>query len=202
MINNTPYNKLNLIDVASNVRKLKTLFAADENEKLVPSLRKNKIQRDIATDFYKKRRTAYVTAAVYIQKKYALNNPHPKFFFALDPRLRQSSLTHKNLLNLKPYFETFLSSGSGEYSSEIQKYVTDSELPSPTEKERLHVWWNKAFKTNRYPVLSSLVRLCLSIFMGPMVECSFSMMNDIIDSWSGCMEIEAYSAIMATSQQH
>ena len=98
------------------------------------SLRKNKIQRDIATDFYRKLRTAYVTAALYIQKKYVLSNLHLKFFRALDPRLRQSSLTHENLLNLKPYFETFLSSDRGEYSSEIQKYVTDSELPLPKEK--------------------------------------------------------------------
>ena len=112
---------MNLIDVASNVWKLKTLYAGDENEKLVSSLRKSKIQRYIATNFYRKLRTAYVTAAVYIQKKYALNNPLLKFFFALDPRLRQSSLTHEKLLNLKPYFETFLSSGLGEYSSEIQK---------------------------------------------------------------------------------
>ena len=114
-------NKLNLIGVASNVRKLKTFYAGDENEKLVSSLRKSKIQRYIATNFYRKLRTAYVTAAVYIQKKYALNNPLLKFFFALDPRLRQSSLTHEKLLNLTPYFETFLSSGLGEYSSEIQK---------------------------------------------------------------------------------
>ena len=48
VINNTPYNKLNLIDIASNVRKLKTLYVGDENEKFVSSLRKNKIQREIA----------------------------------------------------------------------------------------------------------------------------------------------------------
>ena len=160
------------------------------------SLRKSKIQGYIATNFYRKLRTAYVTAAVYIQKKYALNNPLLKFFFALDPpRLHQSSLTHENLLNLKSYFESFLSSGPGECSSEIQKYVTDSELPLPEEKERLDVWWNKVFKTNRYPVLSTLVRLCVSIFTGPMVEYSFSMMNNI-DSRSGRMEIETYSTIM------
>ena len=91
VINNTLYNKLNLIDVASNVRKLKTLYVGDENEKLALSLRKNKIQREIATDFYRKLYTAYVTAAVYIQKKYALNNPLLKSFCALDPQLRKSS---------------------------------------------------------------------------------------------------------------
>ena len=86
---------------------------------------------------------------------------------------------HENLLNLKPYFETFLSSGCGENSSEIKKYDTDSELLLPEEK--IDVWLNKVFKTNRYPVLSSLVCHCLSIFMGRMVKCSLSMIN-IIDS--------------------
>ena len=68
VIKNTPYNKLNLIDVASNLWKLKT-YVWDEIEKLVLLLRKIKIQRDVATDFYRKLRTAHVTAAVYIKKK-------------------------------------------------------------------------------------------------------------------------------------
>ena len=68
-------------------------------------LQKNKIRRDIATDFYTKLRTAYVTAAVYIQSKCALNNPLLKFFCALDPQLCQSTLMHETLSNLKPYFE-------------------------------------------------------------------------------------------------
>ena len=97
---------------------------------------------------------------------------------------------HKNLLNLKPYSETFLSSGCGEYLSKIQKYVTDSELLFPEEKERLDIWWNKVFKKNSCPVLSSLICLYLSIFTGPMVECSVSVMNDIIDSRSGPMELK------------
>ena len=96
---------------------------------------------------------------------------------------------HENLLDLKPYFETFLPGGCGEYSSKIQKYFTDLELPLPKEKERLDAWWNKVFKTNRYIVMSSLVCPCLSIFMEVMVEWSFSMMNDIIGSSSGSMEI-------------
>ena len=125
--------------------------------------KKIKFKETIATQFYSKLRTAYVTAAVYTQKKCGLNNPLLKFFCDLDPQLRKSSLKHKNLLNLKPYFETFLSSGCGEYSCEIQRYVTDSELPLPKGKERLDVWWNKVFKRNRYPVLTCLGP-CLSIF--------------------------------------
>ena len=79
---------------------------------------------------------------------------------------------HENLLNLKPHFEAFLLSGCGEYLSEIQKYVFDSELQLPEEKERLYVWWNKVLKTNKYPLLISLFCPCLIILTGPM-------MNDI-----------------------
>ena len=35
---------------------------------------------EMATDFYTKLHTAYVTAAVFIQKKCALNNPLLNFF--------------------------------------------------------------------------------------------------------------------------
>ena len=71
-------------------------------------------------------------------------------------------------------------------------------MPLPEETERLDIWWDKVFKTKRYPVLSSLVRPCLRIFTGLMVEYSFSVMNDINDSRSGRMEIDTYIAIVAT----
>ena len=137
VINNTSYNKLNLIDVASNVRKWGT-YVGDENEKLVSSLRKNEIQKD-SNWFLQKASLCICYCCSLYSKKYELNNPLLKSFCALNPRLRQSSLTHENLLNLKPYFETFLSSGCGEYSCKIQRYVTDSELPLPKGKERLDV---------------------------------------------------------------
>ena len=54
VFNDMPYNKLNLIDAASNVQRLKTLYVRDENEKLVLLLRKNKIQRDISNRFLQK----------------------------------------------------------------------------------------------------------------------------------------------------
>ena len=79
---------------------------------------------------------------------------------------------------------------------EIPKYVTDSDLLMSGEGEQLDIWWIKVFKTCRCPVLSSLVRPCPSIFTGSMIECSFSMTNDIIDSRSRRMEIDTYSAIV------
>lgn len=76
---------------------------------------------------------------------------------------------------------------------ETRKYVTNSDLPMFWEDERLDVWWNKVFKSSRLPVLSSLVHP-LSILTRPTAECSFNIMNDIIDR----MEINTCSAIMTT----
>ena len=57
------------------------------------------------------------------------------------------------------------------------------------------------FETKRCPILSSVVKVSLSIITGPMVENSFSMMNDIIDSQSGRTEIDTYSVIMTVKYQ-
>ena len=64
-VNNMWYNKLNLINFASDVRRLKTLYVGDKNEKLVSLLRKNKIQREIATDFYRELHTVCYCCSLY-----------------------------------------------------------------------------------------------------------------------------------------
>lgn len=185
------------IKIDSNLRKRKTFYVGDENLKLLSSLKKKKALHDIVTDFYLTVKFAYVNAGTYLQKKYAIDNPLLKYLSALNPCERTSSETHSNLLSLKPFFDTFIHQSKSDYSSEVQKYVLDTMLPAPEENERLDIWWNKVFHTKRYPALSDLVRASLSIFTGPMVECSFSMMNDIIDARSGRMEIDTYNAIMA-----
>ena len=87
---------------------MKAFCVGDKNEKLVKLLRKSKIQREIVIDFYRKLCTAHIAAAVYIQKKYALNIPLLSAISAIDSQLRQKFSSHEQLLNLKPYFESFL----------------------------------------------------------------------------------------------
>ena len=52
-----------------------------------------------------------------------------------------------------------------------------------------------------YPMLSSIGRASLIIFIGLMVEISFSMMNNIIGLRSGRTEIDTYSAIINIKYQ-
>ena len=59
-------NGLKHVDIASNVRKLKSIFVGDENDRLVSVMRKNRSQQEIVVDFYKKVCTAYVDSASYL----------------------------------------------------------------------------------------------------------------------------------------
>ena len=88
-----------------------------------------------------------------------------------------------------------------DFTAELKNYVIEPDLPQPQEREHLYEWWNKIFETKGYPILSSVVKASLSIFTGPMVEISFSMMNVIIDSQSGKTKIDTYSAIMTGKYQ-
>ena len=95
---------------------MKTFYVGDENEKLTKSLRKNKISVRGSDRFYQKFWTADKNfAAVYIQKKHALNNPLLSSLSAIDSHLCQKSSTHKQLFNLKPYFESFLKDSLSKY---------------------------------------------------------------------------------------
>ena len=120
----------------------------------------------------------------------------------LNPNSHQMSQTQEKLISLESFFEPFISiDDSLDFTAELRNYVIDSDLPQPQETERLDVWWNKIFETKHHPILSSVVKASLTIFTGPMVEISFSMMNDIIDSQSGRTEIDTYSTIMTVKYQ-
>ena len=99
----------------------------------------------------------------------------------------------KDYYHLNNCFEHFIGKGSpSDFTAELRNYVVDSDLAQLQNSERL----DKVFETKRYPMLSSIVRASLSIFIGPIVESSFSMMNDIIDLRSGSTEINTYITII------
>ena len=115
---------------------------------------------------------------------------------ALDPTVRGHTKTHSCLLKLLPYFNFSLSSDDNQFTAEISAFQLDNELPIFASGCRLDSWWNNVFKSGKYPNLSKIVKAALSIFTGPQIEASFSMMNDIIDKRSSRMDIATYGAIM------
>lgn len=79
---------------------------------------------------------------------------------------------------------------------EILRYNVDLSLPSFKNGDCLVEWWGHVFeKREKYPALTALVKCGLSIFHGPRVESSFSLMNDIIDHRSGNMNVSTFNAI-------
>lgn len=141
-------------------------------------------------------RKAYTETAKYIQKKFPLNNKVLRYFSAIDPKAQGHSLTYSALKKLIPYFPTVIRPlDEEEYLREISNLQIDRELPSVEEFPRLDHWWAQIFKSGKYPTLSKLIKASLSIFTGPHIEQSFSIMNDIINPKTNRMNVSTYAAI-------
>lgn len=79
---------------------------------------------------------------------------------------------------------------------ELVQFTVDRTLPRYKEGDGMVDWWGHVFdQAGKYPALGALAKCCLSIFHGPRVESSFSLMNEIIDERSGNMNIETLDAI-------
>ncbi|KAI4821041.1 hypothetical protein KUCAC02_028993 [Chaenocephalus aceratus] len=79
---------------------------------------------------------------------------------------------------------------------ELVRFNVDLTIPSFKEGESIVEWWGHVFdKPDKYPSLSAMVKCCLSIFHGPRVESSFSLMNEVIDQRSGNMNVPTFNAI-------
>ena len=59
--------------------------------------------------------------------------------------------------------------------------------------ERLDHWWAEVMPS--YPALGKVWKACLSIFTGPRIEQSFSVMKDFMDRKSNHLAVRSYSAI-------
>ncbi|KAF3858932.1 hypothetical protein F7725_012133 [Dissostichus mawsoni] len=145
-------------------------------------------------------RKAYITTAVYLQKKLPLASPTLTALSALDPLLRGHS---QATIQLKRYFGIFaewyaaapLASRPG-HPGELVRFNVDLTIPSFKEGESIVEWWGHVFdKPDKCPSLSAMVKCCLSIFHGPRVESSFSLMNEVIDQRSGNMNVPTFNAI-------
>ena len=75
--------------------------------------------------------------------------------------------------------------------------MVDPLLPSPVDNKGNDVecltWWSSLEK--KYPLVFKMIVVNLSIFDGPQVESSFSMMTDVIVTKSGGLNSGTYEAI-------
>ncbi|KAL6478662.1 hypothetical protein MHYP_G00120950 [Metynnis hypsauchen] len=140
-------------------------------------------------------RKAYITTAVYLQKKLPLNSPTLIALSALDPLLRGHSQATIQLKRLSAMLNHLLPEDQ-DLSRELVQFSVDLTLPRYKEGDGMVDWWGHVFhQPGKYPALSALAKCCLSIFHGPRVESSFSLMNEIIDQRSGNMNVETFNTI-------
>ncbi|KAL6473257.1 hypothetical protein MHYP_G00194450 [Metynnis hypsauchen] len=140
-------------------------------------------------------RKAYITTAVYLQKKLPLNSPTLIALSALDPLLRGHSQATLQLKRLSAMLNPLLPEDQ-DLSRELVQFSVDLTLPRYKEGDGMVDWWGHVFhQPGKYPALSALAKCCLSIFHGPRVESSFSLTNEIIDQRSGNMNVETFNAI-------
>ena len=82
------------------------------------------------------------------------------------------------------------------YENDCRRLFVDLNLPDVLRNNkpvRADNWWWQL--SEKYPVLSKLSLAALTVFHGPRVESSFSVMGDVMDKKSGRMNVSAYSAI-------
>ena len=82
------------------------------------------------------------------------------------------------------------------YENDCRRLFVDLNLPDVLRNDkpvRGDNWWWQL--NEKYPVLSKLSLAALTVFHGPRVESSFSVMGDVMDKKSGRMNVSAYSAI-------
>ena len=91
------------------------------------------------------------------------------------------------------------------YLSDINLINIDKTLPDAYETlengklrdKELDEWWDLVFQTEKYTHLTSVVEAALSIFTGPMVEGSFSMLNNAICKKRNSLGTDTYDGLMS-----
>ena len=150
----------------------------------------------VRVEFLETVKTAYVDTAEYMQTKLTPSEV-VRQMSALDPKACGYTVTHIQLLKmLMTHFRHALSEREQEeYERKVRTLQVDSNLPKMEDGMRLDQWWTLIFRTGKYPCLSKVVKMCLSIFTSPQVEQSFSQMNEIVTATTNRMETKTFAAL-------
>ena len=137
---------------------------------------------------------AYVECGAVLQAKLPLDNEVLVSLAAINPHARLASTTHrrlKHLVGLMPP-EALSEHEKNSIELEVHKFCADDFLPPFPEGMRVDDWW--VLHQLRYPCLTKVALIALSIFSGPHVEGSFSVMTETLTKKASRRNVESYSA--------
>jgi len=188
--------KLDLSDTSTVFLSERDMFVGAANRKIVRSLS----SKDANVEkFRASAATGYILCARYLLQKLPLDNGLLRAASAIDPAVRGDTYTAWLWNSLPEKVDKVLNSEeeAEKFAVEVKNYQVDRSLP-PHEDVKIDQWWAAVNQTNNYPNLCQMVFTLLSCFHGPQVESSFNVMGDILNSRTGRMKIETYSAIQST----
>ncbi|KAJ8366721.1 hypothetical protein AAFF_G00344980 [Aldrovandia affinis] len=161
---------------------------------VLPILKEYVMVFQVIKDFLEKVIKAYVACGKYMQVKLPLKSKTLQALSSIDPVVRGHSEAGTQLRQLAGIMKHLVPQES-DITQEIIRYNVDSTLAQYREGDNMVMWWAHLMSTGKYPALSGVIRGAVSIFHGPMVESSFNLMGDIIDSKSANMNISTFDAI-------
>jgi hypothetical protein len=142
--------------------------------------------------FFDQMKSAYMVCAEYLQKKLPLNNPFLKAISTLDPTLPKDSLVTRELKKLRDLVPANLTTEEMQaYETEVVQYIADS---NPPFTGKIDEYWVK--QRAQYPVLCKIALTVCSLFHGPQVESSFSIMGNVLTSKRSNTGVDTCSAFL------
>ena len=149
---------------------------------------------NVAQEYRERLLKSFTVAGSYMRNKLPLDNTLLRTLSLLDPRAFGQSDTAIILQKLPSFFPTI---SAPNFDAEITLLQSETDI-QPCDDLDLDVWWSQVFQLNKFSDVRKIVSACLSIFTGPKVESSFSMLNDIVCAKASTMLTSTYEAIMAT----
>lgn len=168
-------------------------------KKILQDLRKDDPIRET---FETSLRNAFETCAIYLQKKYPLDNEVLRLLSSIDPKCQATSSGASAMKKLANFFPSVISEVDRDaYDSEVDKYHLLTDVPTldgaDGKPKQLDVWWFEVFEANELPLLTKLIKAAMSIFSGPMIEQSFSSMNEFLSKKTNRLKPETVAAIQS-----
>ena len=100
-----------------------------------------------------------------------------RIFRSINPEYLGASASLEYMLKLTKFFLTIINEENIDaYDAEVRKLLSNSiQFPPFDEKEnRIDVWYSSNIFKGGYPVLSRVLKACMSCFHVPQVESSFN----------------------------
>ncbi|RXN16699.1 butyrophilin 2 isoform X2 [Labeo rohita] len=148
----------------------------------------------VIMDFIENVTKAYINCGKYMQAKLPLKSKTLQALSSIDPVVRGHSQAVIQLKELAIIMKHLVPTES-DPSMEILRYNVDPNLANYEEGDDIVKWWAHVISLGKYPALTQVIRGALSIFHGPLVESSFSLMGDVIDKKSANMRISTFNAV-------